>query len=141
MVPFGRTVYKRPPAATKFKQGVSGNPKGRPKAQMDVHSLFLRELGKRLRIREEGQVKTLTKLELIVKRQINKAIEGNPKSVALVMDIRAEAEAEVPQRERIISVISDHYMRAWLDQLSDKELDEVISSCKERAANPESASR
>jgi Family of unknown function (DUF5681) len=35
--------YGKPPKATQFQRGVSGNPKGRPKKAMDFDTEFLRE--------------------------------------------------------------------------------------------------
>ena len=36
--------YCRPPEATRFKQGHSGNPKGRPKGSKNLRTLFAEEL-------------------------------------------------------------------------------------------------
>ena len=36
--------YGRPPEATRFKPGQSGNPKGRPKGSKNLRTLFAEEL-------------------------------------------------------------------------------------------------
>jgi hypothetical protein len=36
--------YKRPPSKTRFKPGQSGNPRGRPKRQVDMSSALVRYL-------------------------------------------------------------------------------------------------
>lgn len=70
--------YGRPPKHTRFKPGQSGNPKGRPKKTKDLEKLFDRELSGTLTIRENGEVRTITRREAIVKKIVNEALKGDP---------------------------------------------------------------
>jgi hypothetical protein len=79
--------YKRPPGSGQFKKGQSGNPKGRPRGAKSMHDLFDQELSATVPIREGGRSRKISKREVIVKRQINKAMEGDPKSTELIMKV------------------------------------------------------
>src|ERR1039458_6542262 len=47
--------YGAPPEATRFKKGVSGNPKGRPRGSLNVATVFTKILRERVVINEHGQ--------------------------------------------------------------------------------------
>ena len=79
--------YKRPPGSGQFKKGQSGNPKGRPRGAKSIREFFDQELSATVPIREGGRSRKISKREVIVKRQINKAMEGDPKSTELIMKV------------------------------------------------------
>ncbi len=60
--------YGKPPQATRWKKGVSGNPSGRPKKKTSIDDLLNRELNKKHRIVEDGIQKHLIAKEIIAKR-------------------------------------------------------------------------
>lgn len=102
--------FGRPPEATRFKKGISGNPKGRPKGSLNVATLFTRTLREKVVINEHGQRKKVTKLEAALKQLVNKAASGDlralAQSVALAKDAeaaqsaRATAEPEIAELDR-----------------------------------------
>jgi hypothetical protein len=47
--------FCRPPESTRFKKGVSGNPKGRPKGSLNVATVFMKTLREKVVINEHGQ--------------------------------------------------------------------------------------
>jgi Family of unknown function (DUF5681) len=90
--------YGRPPEATRFKPGQSGNPKGRPKGSKSLTTLFIKELGRPVILKENGKTRRVPKAEAIVKQVINKALGADPKSTIIVLDEmrRLEALADGP---------------------------------------------
>lgn len=86
--------YCRPPEATRFKKGQSGNPKGRPKGSLNVTTLFTKTLREKVVINENGQRKTVTKLEAALKQLANKAAGGDIRAFRLVLDLACDAEAK-----------------------------------------------
>lgn len=60
--------YGRPPQATRWKKGVSGNPSGRPKKKTSIDDLLDQEFNKKHRIVEDGVQKHLIAKEIIAKR-------------------------------------------------------------------------
>lgn len=73
-----KTGYCQPPLNTRFREGQSGNPKGRPKGSRSFATILKRALGERVVINEGGRRKTVTKLEAAVKQVCNKAASGDP---------------------------------------------------------------
>ncbi|MCJ2057175.1 DUF5681 domain-containing protein [Methylobacterium sp. J-048] len=77
--------YGRPPAHTRFKPGQSGNPRGRAKGARDVKTVIeeamKREFSQTVTVVEGGKSRTLTKLDLIVITNVNKAAKGEARSL------------------------------------------------------------
>ena len=79
--------YCRPPRATRFRPGQSGNPRGRPRKPKPLQELLATELRQRAPVRENGREQKLPKLELVVKRLVHDAIHGNYQAVRLLIDL------------------------------------------------------
>lgn len=70
--------YGKPPKETQFKKGQSGNPSGRPKANIDMTTALTRALSETVEVEaEDGTTITITKMEAAVKRLVNEAIDGD----------------------------------------------------------------
>jgi hypothetical protein len=89
--------YRNPSAATQFKKGQSGNPKGRPKGSLNVSTVFAQMLRERVAFNENGRRKTMTKLEAVIKQIVNKAASGDLRAIKLLMSFEAETRAAQPQ--------------------------------------------
>jgi hypothetical protein len=88
--------YGRPPQATKFQAGRSGNPKGRPKGSKNFKTLFEEELAQPITLTENGKRKRMPKRQALVKQMINKALSNDAKAAAIVLDQirRSESQGE-----------------------------------------------
>jgi hypothetical protein len=69
--------FGRPPDHSKFRAGVSGNPRGRPKNKRNLATVLERTLQEKIVVNENGVRKTLTKLEAAIKQLVNKAASGD----------------------------------------------------------------
>jgi len=79
--------YKKPPKSGQFKPGQSGNPKGRPRRLKDFDQLLDRELSETLRITDRGEIKTLSKREILVKTLTNLALKGDRQAIRLLVSL------------------------------------------------------
>jgi Family of unknown function (DUF5681) len=95
-----------PPEHSRFKKGVSGNRKGRPpkvrKRQL-VGEIVSEVQNTPTAYREGGRTKRASRLELVLKKLVNSALEGDARSAADLFAHRAQAENNNDARiERII---------------------------------------
>ena len=81
--------YKRPPKKHRFKPGQSGNPRGRTTGAKGLKTILKKELSGRVRITENGKTRTISKIELLVKRLVEKGGKGDFKSIAKLLDLGA----------------------------------------------------
>jgi hypothetical protein len=71
--------YGRPPTATRFKKGKSGNPKGRPRNRhRDIPYDTL--LGQMVTVREDGRERRITAAEAFILQLTKKGLEGDSAS-------------------------------------------------------------
>ena len=81
--------YGKPPQHSRFKKGQSGNPKGRPKASESFARLARRTLNEKIIIKENGERRTITKLQAALKQLINKAASGDARAIREVFKLQA----------------------------------------------------
>ena len=77
--------YKRPPRATQFKKGQSGNPRGRQKATRNFKSYLAEELESTITIAAHGRTKTVTKQHAFIISLVTRAIKGDARAAALLI--------------------------------------------------------
>ena len=80
----------RPPVATRFKPGQSGNSKGRPKKVKTVDASLQEVLNRKLTVRENGRPRTRTLQEVIIFNLANAAARGDYKAVQLVLALQKQ---------------------------------------------------
>ena len=84
----------RPPTATRFRKGQSGNPKGRPRAKPPApNSAFDVILDRMLTLTQGGIAREVTIEEALQLRTYQKAIEGDKMARREVLRMIAEREA------------------------------------------------
>jgi len=93
--------YGKPPVHTRFQKGMSGNPSGRRARQLSFDELMARELGKKITITENGESRRITKQDAIVKRCVQKAIQGDLSAQKQVRESLSRLESSLPLHETI----------------------------------------
>jgi len=90
----GAVGYRRPPADRQFKPGQSGNPKGRPKGSKNFVTTFAAILNRPIKIRDRnnGKTRTVSKLEVMIESITNKAMAGDAKAFATVIQFADKSQ-------------------------------------------------
>ena len=84
----------RPPKGHSWQKGISGNPRGRPKGRRSLSSTIEAALKEKIEIEENGEKRTVTRLDAIVSRLIEDSIRGHVQSLrALAALMPAEDSA------------------------------------------------
>jgi len=88
--------YGRPPKATRFQEGQSGNPKGRPKGSLNAATLMQQLMAERISVVEKGgRKKVMPMMEVVLRRLLNKAASGDLKAAPLVLRIAEQGLADL----------------------------------------------
>jgi hypothetical protein len=77
--------YGRPPTATQFASGKSGNPRGRPKGSRTVGAILQDILRQKIAVTENGKTRRLAALEVMLRRLVNDAMRSDAKAMKLLL--------------------------------------------------------
>ena len=79
--PMDYTVgHGNPPMITRFKSGLSGNPKGRPKGSKNHKTIVRTIMNEMHTVTEDGRRQRRSKIELMLLALRNRAVEDNPRA-------------------------------------------------------------
>jgi hypothetical protein len=79
--------YGRPPRATQFAAGKSGNPKGRPKGSRTVGAILQDILSQKIAVTENGKTRRIPTLEVMFRRLVNDAVRRDPAALKLLLPL------------------------------------------------------
>jgi hypothetical protein len=84
--------YGKPPSATRFKKGKSGNPSGRPKkfSTLDPGVILDSIDNEEIVVIDEGKRKRMTKAEIHIRQLFSSAIKGDMKAARQVVEMAAD---------------------------------------------------
>lgn len=85
--------YGKPPKATQFRKGESGNPRGRPKGQRNLATELHLALNETVVVTEHGKRKRLTKRTVICRQLANRSAAGDLAALRLLLPLITQAEA------------------------------------------------
>ena len=97
--------YGRPPKNTRFKPGRSGNAKGRPKGARNLKTDLASILQKRVVIREDGELRHVTRQEAMLLTLCAKALQGDTKasSQLFAMLTKTEIQQATPSQPDVVT--------------------------------------
>lgn len=79
--------YRRPPKATQFKAGESGNPKGRRKGSRPVGAVLQDIIQQKVSVTEGDKTRRIPALEVIIRRLANDAMRSDPRAIKLLLSL------------------------------------------------------
>ena len=112
--------YGKPPIASRFKKGQSGNPKGRPKSAKNRATILKKILEERVVVTDNGRRKRITKQEAVYKQLVNKAASGDARSAQLLFGQIHEIEGHIGSSEtgrEIIAEIDQQVFQNFLKRM------------------------
>jgi hypothetical protein len=102
-----KSGFRNPPTHSRFKKGVSGNRKGRPKllkGQLAVSHIISKVQNTLTAYREGGRTKRASRLELALKKLVNSALKGDARSAEELFKLLAKASKTSDARSQTIVV-------------------------------------
>jgi Family of unknown function (DUF5681) len=82
-----RVGYGRPPKATRFAPGRSGNPKGRPRGTRTVGTILRDVIRQQVAVTESGKTRRVPVIEGMLRRLVNDALRGDAGAVKLLLSL------------------------------------------------------
>lgn len=127
--------YKKPPAATQFKKGQSGNPKGRPKGSQNNKKIFESLADTVIEGKLPNGKNEITLREGVIAKLASKAMQGDQRAMAKFIDTMAgyDKQNEDYCREADIAAwrqIVDHLIQALHNagnHFDDKKLGTIVA--------------
>ncbi len=83
------TGYKRPPVASRWKKGQSGNPSGRKRGTLNLRTDLIAELEEVIQINEGGSARRITKQRALLKSLAARGIQGDARAANLILSLIA----------------------------------------------------
>jgi Family of unknown function (DUF5681) len=115
--------YGKPPKANRFKQGQSGNPKGRPKGSKNAATISRETLDRKIAIREGGKTRMVSVREGILLKLAEDALKGNIKTAGFLFNLDRAYEAndgEMRETDQDDQEILNAYLKDFEARLNSK---------------------
>ena len=91
--------YGKPPVATQFQKGQSGNPKGRRRGSKNLATMIQEALNEKVVVTLNGRRKKVSKLEAGFIQQSNKAASGDLRAMKLMLELLLGAQLRAEAKE------------------------------------------
>ncbi len=106
----------KPPKATRFKPGQSGNPKGRPKGRKNFATEIKEVLKAPVPVTENGCTRKVTSTKATLMRLRKKALEGDGRSIDRLLELAhaQQAEEAAVEGERKLSAVEDEIFARYV---------------------------
>lgn len=91
--------YGKPPKNTRFREGESGNPNGRPKGAKGLNTLVRKYMTAKVRVRTDSGVKQMSAIEAMILKLLEQAMKGNQRAASKLLDIYAAAVPDQPKTD------------------------------------------
>jgi hypothetical protein len=119
--------YGKPPKATRFKKGTSGNPSGRPRKapqSLDPGDIIEAIDNEEIQVSDNGKLKRMTKAEIEFRQLFTRAIRGDLPAARLVVDMATthlalEARGEFEYEFIGVTDAKQRFGRNWQNRIQE----------------------
>jgi hypothetical protein len=118
--------YGNPPEHSRFKKGVSANPKGRPKRQLpEVAEVISAVMDAAVEYRESGRAQKASRWELSIRRHLKRALEGDIGAAEALLRLRAQAQEKRNTASQVVHI--NDLLPTVVSQAGEQHIEELPS--------------
>ncbi len=99
--------YRKPPKATQFKKGQSGNLRGRTNGTRNLKTDLVEELAERILVKEGGRALKISKQRAMLKTLAAKALRGDTRAATLVLNMMWRIIDKEPPPEQAVDLSAE----------------------------------
>lgn len=99
--------FARPPKSHRFRPGVSGNPKGRPRKAESLPALLRTMMREKVKVRVGDREQAMSTIEVMLRRQVEKVVKGDTRAFNSMMAMLAENAPDLLAEARSRTLASD----------------------------------
>lgn len=117
--------YKKPPIATRFQRGKSGNPKGRIKRVRNLKADLTDELAEMVTLKEKGRTIRISKQRALTKALVVRGLKGDSRATAKIFDLVHRLEGSDPGQEHNPALTADDVaiLEAFIERMAARDDD------------------
>jgi len=86
--------YGKPPRDARFKEGQSGNPRGRPPGAKNLKTLLSEALNEPVVVAENGGHRKITKRQAIITQLVNRSATADLRAIKILLDMLRDIESQ-----------------------------------------------
>jgi len=98
--------YGKPPKEKQFKEGQSGNSKGRSKGSKNVYTLLEEILNQKIALKENGKDIKISKKAAMLMQLTNKAIKGDVRAISVLFPHILTADLKMEEKEKVLEAMN-----------------------------------
>jgi hypothetical protein len=117
--------YGKPPAATRFQKGQSGNPRGRPRGSRSMGAILDEILERKVTLRDRAGDRRVTAQEAMILKLVEIALKGDPRAFNMIVAL-ADRYRETPTQTMgpmQLAAEDEAIIRRYLDRRADPQLE------------------
>jgi hypothetical protein len=99
--------FKRPPNNGRFKPGVSGNPRGRPKGSHNQRTDLTQLMEKKIPVRENGKALRIRTQQAVLRRLCEQALRGDVKAINSIISTMLKLDPTAGSANQVSEAISE----------------------------------
>ena len=91
--------FGKPPKATQFKKGQSGNKKGRPKESVSFALKLEKAMSEKVEVREGGRARKMSKIDVMIQNLLARCMKGDQQAVSTLVRLMKETGQTRPAEQ------------------------------------------
>jgi hypothetical protein len=112
--------YRKPPKGSRFRTGQSGNPKGRPKRQLNVRADIEAAFSEMVPIKENGQVTYVSYPVAAMKALFAQVVKGNPRATMAFFQLLMAFLPSSPPSQENGATEDEEFLRRFEERIAKR---------------------